>query len=142
MLGADGLKRASENAVLNANYLKVKLSEKYNLPIKRTCMHEFVINDLEMANEVSTLDIAKRLLDYGVHAPTIYFPLIIPGAMMIEPTESETKKTLDRFVEIMFSIFEESITDPDLLKKAPQNTSIGRLDQVQAARKPILRYKP
>ncbi|MHA1729958.1 MAG: aminomethyl-transferring glycine dehydrogenase subunit GcvPB [Promethearchaeota archaeon] len=140
MLGRDGLKRASENAVLNANYLRVKLMNKYDLPIKRICQHEFVISDKNMSNDVSTIDIAKRLLDYGIHAPTIYFPQIVDGAMMIEPTETESKERLDHFIETMLKIREEAEENPELLKKAPINTNVGRLDAVQAARKPVLKY--
>jgi glycine dehydrogenase subunit 2 len=140
MLGSEGLKRASENAVLNANYMRIKLQKHFNLPINRICMHEFVLSDKGIANNVTTLDIAKRLLDYGYHSPTIYFPLIIPGALMIEPTETESKATLDQFIDTLIKIKEETEKDPELVKSAPHNTSVGRLDDVQAARNPILRY--
>ncbi|MHA1869678.1 MAG: aminomethyl-transferring glycine dehydrogenase subunit GcvPB, partial [Promethearchaeota archaeon] len=139
LMGRDGLKRASENAVLNANYLRVKLKKLYNLPYDRICQHEFVLNDDNLPNGVTTMDVAKRLLDYGVHAPTIYFPLIVHGAIMIEPTETENKKTLDRFIAIMEKIKKDAEINPDILKKAPHNTPVGRLDDVLAARKPILK---
>lgn len=142
MLGEDGLTRASENAVINANYLRVKLSKTYKVAVNRICQHEFVLSDSTLRNDVSTEDVAKRLLDYGYYAPTIYFPLIVHGAMMIEPTETESLPTLDDFVETMEKIYEEAETNPDILKKAPHNTPVGRLDSVQAAKKPILRFQP
>jgi len=141
MLGEDGLTRASENAVLNANYLRAILKSTYNLPYDRICQHEFVLNDETLANECTTLDLAKRLLDYGYHAPTIYFPLIVHGAIMIEPTETETKETLDLFAETLKKIKIESEETPDLLKKAPSTTLVGRLDEVLAARQPKLKYE-
>ncbi|MHA1452169.1 MAG: aminomethyl-transferring glycine dehydrogenase subunit GcvPB [Promethearchaeota archaeon] len=141
MLGEDGLTRASENAVLNANYLRSILKSTYNLPYDRICQHEFVLNDETLANECTTLDLAKRLLDYGYHAPTIYFPLIVHGAIMIEPTETETKETLDLFAETLKKIKVESEETPDLLKKSPITTLVGRLDEVAAARQPKLKYE-
>ncbi|MBN1937664.1 MAG: aminomethyl-transferring glycine dehydrogenase subunit GcvPB [Anaerolineae bacterium] len=139
-LGAAGLREVSEMAVLNANYLRVKLQEVWPLAIDRICMHEFVLQGPHGA--VHTIDIAKRLMDYGhAHPPTIYFPLIVPEAMMIEPTETESKRTLDQFVEDMKRIAEEAQTNPDLLHKAPHGTPVRRLDEVQAARKPVLCYK-
>jgi glycine dehydrogenase subunit 2 len=141
MMGRDGLTRASENAVLNANYLRAKLKSTFNLPYDRICQHEFVINDETLSNECTTLDLAKRLLDYGFHAPTIYFPLIVHGAIMIEPTETESKETLDRFAETLVKIKKESEDDPELLKNAPMSTVVGRLDEVSAARQPRLKFE-
>jgi len=126
---------------LNANYLRAILKSTYNLPYDRICQHEFVLNDETLANECTTLDLAKRLLDYGYHAPTIYFPLIVHGAIMIEPTETETKETLDLFAETLKKIKIESEETPDLLKKAPSTTLVGRLDEVLAARQPKLKYE-
>ena len=137
-LGYEGLKRVGHNSVLNANYLRVKLSQKYHLPYNRICMHEFVLSDKGLPNGVETEDIAKRILDYGVHAPTVYFPLIVDGAMMIEPTETESKESLDLFINTLLRIFEEARENPELVKKAPHNTYIGRLDAVGAARNPKL----
>lgn len=138
-LGAEGLRRVGQISVLNANYLRVLLQQKYNLPYNRTCQHEFVLSDRDMPNEVTTEDIAKRILDYGFYAPTIYFPLIVDGAIMIEPTETESKASLDKYSEVMFKIYEEAINNPEVIKKSPQNTPVGRLDAVLAARKPVLR---
>jgi glycine dehydrogenase subunit 2 len=137
-LGAEGLKRVGQIAVLNANYLKTLLKKKYHLPYDRICQHEFVLSDKNLPNDITTEDIAKRILDYGFYAPTIYFPLIVNGALMIEPTETEPKDSLDKFVEVMNKIYEEALNEPEKLKNAPSNTSIGRLDAVNAARKPIL----
>ncbi len=141
-LGAKGLRQVSETAVLNANYLRVKLQDVFPLAIDRPCMHEFVLKGPHHSeNGVSTLDIAKRLIDLGhAHPPTIYFPLIVPEAMMIEPTETESKRTLDQFVADMQQIAGEAQTTPGLLLDAPHHTPVRRLDQVQAARKPILRH--
>ncbi len=133
-MGEDGLKRASENAVLNANYIRVKLSSLLDLPIKRLCKHEVVFSDKNMPNNITTMDLAKRLLDYGYHAPTIYFPLIVHGAIMIEPTETETKSTIDGFLSTIEKIYQEALNNPEVLKMAPNNTPIGRLDDVEAAR--------
>jgi glycine dehydrogenase subunit 2 len=137
-LGAEGLKRVGQMAVLNANYLRVLLQKNFFLPFSRICQHEFVLSDRDMPNEIATEDIAKRILDYGVYAPTIYFPLIVSGALMIEPTETESKKSLDNFVKIMNKIYEEARNNPETLKTAPHNTYVKRLDAVQAARNPIL----
>ena len=137
-LGAEGLKKVGQIAVLNANYLRVHLQKKYHLPYNRMCQHEFVLSDKDMPNEITTEDIAKRILDYGFYAPTIYFPLIVNGALMVEPTETESKRSLDDFVEVMEKIYYEAINTPEKLKKAPLNTPIGRLDAVKAARNPIL----
>jgi len=140
MLGAPGLRAVSENAVLNANYLQARLKETYPVPYgDRLCMHEFVAQGIiEDAPDVHTLDIAKRLIDFGMHPPTIYFPLIVPEALMIEPTETESKETLDAFVSAMERIAGEARTDPELLHTAPHTTPVRRLDEVQAARHPIL----
>jgi glycine dehydrogenase subunit 2 len=138
-LGAEGLKRVGQIAVLNANYLRIRLQEKFYLPYNRICQHEFVFSDKTLPNEITTEDIAKRILDYGIYAPTIYFPLIVSGALMIEPTETESKQSLDYFIEVMNKIYEETIDNPKLLKNAPLNLPVKRLDAVLAARKPILR---
>ncbi|MEE9152317.1 MAG: aminomethyl-transferring glycine dehydrogenase subunit GcvPB, partial [Thermoplasmata archaeon] len=142
MLGGKGLKDVAENAVLNANYLMKKLKDDYTLPYDVLCKHEFVISgDKQLKNGVSTMDIAKRLMDYGFHPPTIYFPLIVKEAMMIEPTETESKGTLDAFAEAMHRIAEEAKSDPDIVKNAPHTTSKRRLDGVLASRKPIIKYE-
>jgi glycine dehydrogenase subunit 2 len=141
-MGPGGLKSASENAVLNANYLMYRLKEFMKIEYDRICMHEFVASGTPQKEKgVSTLDIAKRMLDFGVHPPTVYFPLIVKEAMMFEPTESESKQTLDDVAEIMRTIIAEVDTDPDCLKTAPHNTSVGRLDDVKAARKPVLKWE-
>ncbi len=142
-MGGKGLKEASELAVLNANYLKEKLKEYYELPYDRVCKHEFVLSGEKHKKEygVSTLDIAKMLLDYGVHPPTIYFPLIVHEAIMIEPNETETKETLDRFIDIMKEIDEISKREPERVKNAPYNTPVRRLDNVKAAREPVLKWE-
>ena len=138
-LGAEGLKKVGQFSVLNANYLRVLLKSTYHLPYDRICLHEFVLTDKKMPNNITTEDIAKRILDYGFYAPTIYFPLVVNGAIMIEPTETETKASLDQFYNTLIDIYNEAKTDPELLKKAPFNTSVGRLDAVLAARKPQLK---
>jgi glycine dehydrogenase subunit 2 len=143
MLGAEGLRLVSEDAVLAANYLLAKLREVYPLPYDRICKHEFVLSGpLPQAPDVHTLDIAKRLMDYGFHPPTVYFPLIVPEALMIEPTETESKETLDAFAEAMLKIAEEAQENPDLLHQAPLTAPVTRLDEVRAARQPKLRWKP
>jgi glycine dehydrogenase subunit 2 len=141
-LGAKGLKEVAENAVLNANYLMNRLKEYYYLPYDRTCQHEFVISAKWQKEKygVKALDIAKRLLDYGFHPPTIYFPLIVEEALMIEPTETESKETLDAFCEAMIKIAKECETNPDLVKNAPHTTPIRRLDEAKAARELNLRW--
>lgn len=140
-MGAEGLKEASENAVLNANYMKAKLKDYYKLPIDKVCKHEFILSGLkENGNHITTLDIAKRLLDYGYHPPTIYFPLIISEAMMVEPTETEKLETLDEFIATMIKIAEEAKETPELVKNAPNDTYIKRLDEVKAARTPIVKW--
>ncbi len=133
--GKEGLTQVSQDAVLNANYLKEKLKQFYDLPYDLECMHEFVLSGKrQKKNGVSTLNIAKRLLDYGVHAPTIYFPLVVPEAIMIEPTETETKEILDEFVEIMKKVAEEASSNPELVIGAPYNTPVRRVDEATAAR--------
>ncbi|MBI2653139.1 aminomethyl-transferring glycine dehydrogenase subunit GcvPB [Candidatus Woesearchaeota archaeon] len=139
--GYEGIRAVGENAVLNANYLLAILKKHYHLPYDRTCQHEFVLTDKNLSNGVTTSDVAKRLLDFGFYAPTIYFPIIVPGAIMIEPTETESKEMLDTFAEVMIKIKEEAITDPEILKSAPLTTPVSRLDGVLAARKPILKYE-
>ena len=126
-------------SVLNANYMRVLLQKKYYLPYNRLCKHEFVLSDQGLPNNITTEDIAKRILDFGIYAPTIYFPLIVNGAMMIEPTETESKASLDRFVEILLKIHHEAKDNPEIIKGAPHNTFVSRLDAVNAARKPILK---
>lgn len=141
MLGAEGLRQVAEHAVVNANYLRVKLQKHFNLPYKRVCMHEVVINDEGLPNGITTNEIAKRLLDYGFHAPTIYFPLIVHGAMMIEPTETEHKDTLDMFVNALIAIKDEASSNPEILKLAPHTTPVRKVDAVLAARKPVVRWE-
>jgi glycine dehydrogenase subunit 2 len=139
-LGADGLRKMTEHAVLNANYLKEKLKKHYNLQYDFLCKHEFVLDDSKLANDVKTTDVAKRLIDYGFHPPTVYFPLIVHGAIMIEPNETENKETLDNFADVMIKIKEEAEKKPESVKNAPSSTPVKRLDDVQAARKPVLRF--
>jgi glycine dehydrogenase subunit 2 len=141
MHGEEGLRQISDVAVLNANYLRTLLQGLYDLPYDRTCMHEFVLSGRRQKQHgVRTLDIAKRLIDYGFYPPTVYFPLIVDEAIMIEPTESETRDTLDAFAEAMAAIARESVEDPELVHSAPHSQDIGRLDEVRAARQPILRW--
>jgi glycine dehydrogenase subunit 2 len=142
MHGAEGLRTLSETAVLNANYLRVLLSDVFDVAYDRTCMHEFVLSGRRRKTEtgVRTLDIAKRLLDFGIHPPTIYFPLIVEEAIMVEPTESESRATLDHFVAVMHQIAHECQASPDVVKNAPQHQVVGRLDEVTAARKPVLHW--
>ncbi|MCW6078109.1 aminomethyl-transferring glycine dehydrogenase subunit GcvPB [Clostridium sporogenes] len=141
-MGKEGLKAASENAVLNANYIKESLRDYYNIGKDDICKHEVILSTLkENPHHIATLDIAKRLIDYGVHPPTVYFPLIIEEALMIEPTESESKETVDEFIDAMKKIAVEAKENPELLHEAPVKAPVRRLDQVKAARKPILRWK-
>ena len=141
-MGSDGLKKASEMAVLNANYICSKLKEHYYLPIDTIYKHEFVLGGLkDTLSEVSTLDIAKRLLDHGYHPPTIYFPLIINQALMIEPTESESKETMDAFIDAMIEIAKEAKENPNVLKTAPHDTIVRRPDETKAARNPVVKYE-
>lgn len=142
-LGADGLREVSEIAVLNANYIRAKLQNFYDLPYGSVCMHEVVFSAQKQSEfGVSALDIAKRLIDFGYHPPTIYFPMIVKEAMMIEPTETESKETLDEFIEAMKQIAKEAETNPELIKGAPHNTIVLRLDEAKAARNPVLKYTP
>jgi glycine dehydrogenase subunit 2 len=142
-LGGDGLEEASRMALLNANYIRKKLEKSYQIAFNEPCMHECIFTDrIQHKNGVSTLDIAKRLLDYGFHPPTIYFPLVVSGALMIEPTETETPETLDAFVDAMLSIAQEAKENPDIVKTAPHSTPVSRLDEARAARKPLLRWEP
>ncbi len=141
-MGRDGLTQASKDAVLNANYLKARLQDLFEVPHAQHCMHEFVISgDRQKAQGANTLAMAKRLLDYGYHAPTIYFPLIVHEAMMLEPTETESKDTLDAFVVAMRAIAKEVETTPELVVSAPHSTPVARVDETTAARKPILRWR-
>jgi glycine dehydrogenase subunit 2 len=143
-LGGEGLREASEQAVLSANYLKERLRDAYDLPYDRICMHEFVLSGRRQRKDsgVRTLDIAKRLLDYGYHPPTIYFPLIVDEAIMIEPTETEGLATLDAFADAMLAIANEIIDDPDALHDAPYTTPVRRLDESRAVKQPDLRWRP
>lgn len=141
-LGGEGLKEVSENAVLNANYLMAVLKEHYYLPFERFCKHEFIITPKNFKGQgVHTLDIAKRLLDFGYHPPTIYFPLIVEEAMMIEPTETESKETLDQFAKVLITIAGEIKENPQVVIDAPHSTVVSRLDEASAARKPNVRWK-
>ncbi len=142
-LGLRGLKDVSENAIINANYLRVKLMDDYLLPYNRVCMHEVVLSGKNIKNEtgIRTLDIAKRLIDKGYHPPTVYFPLIVDEALMIEPTETESKETLDGFIQAMKEIAQEARDDPEMVHTAPHTTELTRLDEVTAAREPNLRWK-
>jgi glycine dehydrogenase subunit 2 len=141
--GPDGLRQTTEDAVLNANYIRKGLEGAYDLPYKTPTMHEVVFSDkLQAKKGVRTMDIAKRLIDYGFHPYTTAFPLIVPGALMIEPTESESREELDLFVEAMRSIAEEIDEDPNMVLQAPYTTRVSRLDETAAARKPVLRWKP
>jgi glycine dehydrogenase subunit 2 len=138
-----GIRQATEDAVLNANYIRKRLEDVYDLPYNLPSMHEVVFSDTRQRRHgVTTMDIAKRLIDYGFHPYTTAFPLIVPGALMIEPTESESREECDFFIDAMRSIAEEAATNPEIVKTAPHTTRVGRLDEVGAARKPILRWKP
>ena len=143
-LGKEGIPQISEDAVINANYILSQLRGIYDLPYDRTCMHEVVFSatNLKRQNGVRALDVAKRLIDYGIHPPTMYFPLIVDEALMVEPTETESKETLDYFIEVMKAIAKEAAEDPDLLHNAPHNTPNTRLDEARAARRPELKWTP
>jgi len=142
-MGAEGLKSATELAVLNANYLRVRLGELWHVAYDDVCMHEVIISDKHLKDTgITTMDVAKRLLDHGFHAPTVYFPLVVKGAMLIEPTETENKQDLDGFVEAMAQISAEAHEDADFVHHAPHLTRLRRLDEAQAARKPVLRWRP
>jgi glycine dehydrogenase subunit 2 len=132
----------SEVAVLNANYMLSRLRGTYDLPFERLCMHEFVLSARNLRRDygVNALDVAKRLMDFGFHPPTIYFPLIVPEALMIEPTETEPKETLDAFCDAMEKIAEEAASDPRILKEAPHSRPVRRLDEVKAAKRGIVKY--
>jgi glycine dehydrogenase subunit 2 len=136
------LRAMSETAVLNANYVLARLRDVYELPYDRLCMHEFVVSArmLKKQHGVTALDVAKRLMDYGIHPPTVYFPLVVPEALMIEPTETEPKERLDAFVDVMLRIASEAADDPQLLKDAPHHRPVRRLDEVKAAKEPIVKY--
>ena len=141
--GFEGLRETTQDAVLNANYVMNQLKDLFDLPYDRACMHECVFSDRRQAAQgVHTGDIAKRLIDYGFHPYTTSFPLIVPGAMMIEPTESASKEELDAFIDALGSIAQEVEEDPEFVLKAPYTTRVTRLDEVAAARKPVLRWKP
>jgi glycine dehydrogenase subunit 2 len=139
-MGGAGLKHATEMAVLNANYVRARLEGGYHLPYLNRSLHEVVFSDRDLANDCHTLDVAKRLIDYGYHPPTVYFPLVVKGAIMIEPTETESQETLDEFCDAMLAIATEAREAPDLLKNAPVRTRTRRLDETAAARQPRLRW--
>jgi len=141
-MGAEGLRKVSEKAVLNANYMMSKLKKYYHLPMDQVCKHEFVLGGIQQENSgVSTLDIAKRLLDYGYHPPTIYFPLIVHEAIMVEPTETESIETMDSFIDTMIKIAQEAEENPEILKTAPHHTHVRRIDEVKAARNLVLKWE-
>ena len=137
------LRTMSEDSVLNANYLLARLKDAYDLPFDRLCMHEFVLSarNLKKEHGITALDVAKRLMDYGFHPPTIYFPLVVPEALMVEPTETETKETLDAFADAMLAIAREAAEEPEAIKAAPHDRPVGRLDEVKAAKRAIVRYR-
>ena len=138
-MGPENLKNASRLAVLNANYIKEKLKTVFHLPYDRPCMHECVFSDkFQRSQKITTLDMAKRLMDFGFHPPTIYFPLVVDGAMMIEPTETEPKEEIDRFIEACRILASEAVESPDLLRQAPKRCKVERLDETSAARRPCL----
>jgi glycine dehydrogenase subunit 2 len=136
------LREMSEVAVLNANYLLARLKDTYDLPFDRLCMHEFVLSARTLKREhgITALDVAKRLMDYGFHPPTVYFPLIVPEALMIEPTETEPKETLDAFADAMLAIAHEAESEPEVVKAAPASRPVRRVDEVKAAKHPVVRY--
>jgi len=141
-LGVEGLRQVSDNAVINANYVLARLRPAYHLPYDRRCMHEVVFSgSRQRAKGVHTLDIAKRLIDYGFHPPTVYFPLIVDEALMIEPTETESKEALDAFCDALLAIAREAEEEPQVVKEAPHTAPIGRLDEATAARRPVLRWR-
>jgi glycine dehydrogenase subunit 2 len=142
MLGREGIRQASCNAVLNANYIRTKLAGAYDIAYDETCMHEFVMSlEQEKHNTgVSAMDVAKALLDYGIHPPTMYFPLIVHEALMVEPTETESKESLDELISALLEIHENALNDPEKVHNAPYTTSIKRMDEVNAARNPRLRF--
>ena len=140
-MGPEGLKKVSEYAVLNANYMMRRLQEEFDLPFDQHCKHEFVLSGKRQKKlGVRTLDIAKRLLDFGYHPPTIYFPINVEEALMVEPTETESKETLDAFIDAMIQISNEAKEDPEKVQDAPHTTIVSRMDETLAARKPVLSY--
>ena len=143
-LGNEGIAQISEDAVVNANYVLSQLRDDYVLPYDRTCFHEVVLSasNLKRDHDVTALDVAKRLIDYGIHPPTMYFPLIVDEALMIEPTETESLETLDHFIAVMKAIAREARDDPELVRSAPHDTPNSRLDEARAARRPDLRWRP
>jgi glycine dehydrogenase subunit 2 len=143
-MGGEGLRRAAEGAVLNANYLRARLGDLLSLPYATPTLHEVVFSDREIERRTGAraLDLAKRLIDYGFHPPTIYFPLVVHGAIMIEPTETESREELDAFVDALRAVVHEAETEPEMLKNAPHHAPVGRLDEVRAARHPVLRWSP
>jgi len=142
-LGAIGLREVAEDAVLNANYLQARLKEHFHLPQDRLCMHEVIFSDKrQKQHEVTAMDVCKRLMDYGYHPPTVYFPLVVAGALMIEPTETVSREDLDQFVEAMAAIAREAESDPEHVRAAPHSTFLSRLDEARAARKPVLTWSP
>ena len=142
-LGPVGLRQVAEDAVLNANYVLARLKDYYHLPQDRLCMHEVIFSDkTQKQHGVTAMDVCKRLMDYGYHPPTVYFPLVVAGALMIEPTETVSREDLDEFVAAMIAIAEEAASDPEHVRGAPHSTFVSRLDEAQAARKPILRWDP
>ncbi|HQG55014.1 MAG TPA: aminomethyl-transferring glycine dehydrogenase subunit GcvPB, partial [Thermoleophilia bacterium] len=141
-LGPDGLRRVSDMAVLNANYVLEGIRELFALPYERRCMHEFVVSATPLKEHgVRALDVAKRLLDYGVHPPTAYFPLIVDEALMVEPTETEAKESLDHLIAAFRAVVQEAKRDPELLREAPTRMPVRRLDEAGAARRPVLRQR-
>ncbi|BCR04133.1 putative glycine dehydrogenase (decarboxylating) subunit 2 [Desulfuromonas versatilis] len=140
-LGGAGLKHASQMAVLNANYIRARLEGTYHLPYKQRSLHEVVFSERNLPNDCHTLDVAKRLIDYGYHPPTVYFPLVVKGAIMIEPTETESQEVLDEFCEAMLAIAAEARDNPELLHQAPVRTRVGRMDETAAARNPRLKWE-
>ena len=141
-LGAEGVREASETAVLNANYMMHKLKDTYDMAYDHTCMHEFVMSleELKKSTGVTALDVAKSLIDRGIHPPTMYFPLIVHEALMLEPTETEARRTLDEAVQALLELHELAHTDAEYMHNAPHHAQIKRPDEVQAARKPVLKY--
>jgi glycine dehydrogenase subunit 2 len=136
------LREMSEVAVLNANYMLARLKEAYELPYDRLCMHEFVLSARRLKREhgITAFDVAKRLMDYGFHPPTVYFPLVVPEALMIEPTESEAKETLDAFCDALIAIVREAADEPEVIREAPHNRPVRRLDEVRAVKQPVVKY--
>ena len=141
-LGLDGIPEAAENAVLNCNYLMTRLKDVYDMAFDTGCMHEFVITLASQKKElgVTAMDVAKGLLDHGIHPPTMYFPLIVEEALMVEPTETESRETLDEAAEAFHEIYRTALSDPELLHQSPLHTPVRRLDEVAAARNPRLQY--